>query len=87
MQASLRTLPPYLGEYEARSEIKALPSQRKEKHKRLDAKSLTEILSTPVKCTIILVELLKLRPGLWTEVGHCLEKFGVKNPIRFCNRN
>ena len=73
--ASLRTLPPYLGEYEARTEIRALPSQRREKHEVLDAKSLTEILSTPVRCTISLAELLRLRPGLWTEVGHCLEKF------------
>ena len=56
---SLRTLPPYLGEYEAKSEVKALLSQRTEKHTRLDAESLTEILSTPVKCTITLAELLR----------------------------
>ena len=86
--ASLRTLSPYLGEYEAKSEIRALPSQRREKHTRIDAKSLMEILSTPVKCTITLAELLNLRPGLWTEVGNCLEKFGIKNPIKVLqNRN
>ena len=29
-----------------------------------------------------MAELLKLRPGLWTEVGNFLEKFGIKNPIK-----
>ena len=56
--ASLKTLPPYMGEYEAKSEVRAIPSQRKVGPKKIDAKTLTEILSTLVKCTITLAELL-----------------------------
>ena len=79
---SLRTLPPYMGEYEAKSDIMAVPSQRMTKRGNLDTRGLIEILSTPVTCTITLAELLRIKPEMWVNVGECLKKFGIKNPAQ-----
>ena len=78
---SLRTLPPYMGEYEANS-IMAVPSQRMTKRENLDTRGLIEILSTLGSCTITLAELLRIKPEMWANVGECLKKFGIKNPTQ-----
>ncbi|MCO5566310.1 hypothetical protein L7F22_019987 [Adiantum nelumboides] len=80
---TIRALPSFIGDYEAKSDIYRVPTQRMGKNETLDTEVLTQLLSTPVKCTITLAELLKLRPSMWTEVGKCLEKFGVKSPLKF----
>ena len=80
---TLKAMPSFIGDYEARSDIYRVPTQRFNKEKVLDTEVLTQLMSTPMKCTITLAELLKLRPSVWTEVGQCLEKFGVKNPLKF----
>ena len=77
---SLRTLPPYMGEYEAKSDIMAVPSQRMTKKEDLDTRGLIEILSSLVTCTITLEELLRIKPEMWANVGECLRKFDIKNP-------
>ena len=79
---SLRTLPPYMGEYEAKSDIMAVPSQGMTTKGNLDTRGLIEILSTPVTCTITLAELLRIKPEMWANVGECLKKFGIKNPTQ-----
>ena len=75
---SLNTLPSYLGEYEARSEVRAMPSIRNNASKEIDSKGLTDILSTPIKCTITLADLLRIKPQLWGTVDSCLAKIGIK---------
>ena len=79
---SLRTLPPYMGEDEEKSDIMVVPSQRMTKKENLDTRGLIEILSTPVTCTITLAELLRIKSEMWANVGECLKKFGIKNPAQ-----
>ncbi len=78
-QNSLNTLPSYLGEYEATYETRAVPSIKHNASKEIDSKGLTDILSTPIKCTITLAELLRIKPQLWGTVDSCLAKMGIKN--------
>ncbi|MCO5588534.1 hypothetical protein L7F22_042491 [Adiantum nelumboides] len=58
---SLKTLPSFIGEHKAKSEIKIVPSQMRAIPKMIDTKSLQEMLSTPMTCTITFSELLKIR--------------------------
>ncbi len=71
-----------MGEYEAKSDIMAVPSQRMTKKEDLDTRDLIKILSTPITCTITLAELLRIKPEMWANVGECLRKFGIKNPAQ-----
>ena len=53
----------------------------------MDSQGLQEILSTPVKCTLTVAELLKVRPHIWKDIGRCLEKMGIKTPIKTMERD
>ena len=63
-KGTLKTLPSFQGEYETKSEIKKVPSQQHQPPRVLDVGNLTELLATPIRCTLPLVELLKARPEL-----------------------
>ncbi|MCO5610490.1 hypothetical protein L7F22_064729 [Adiantum nelumboides] len=76
---SLKTLPSFLGEHQSKLEVMIVPSQMRTIPKMIDSKSLQEMLSTPVTCTITLSELLKIRPHLWEEMGKHLETKVIKN--------
>ncbi|MGJ2631344.1 hypothetical protein ACR8J5_22150, partial [Salmonella enterica subsp. enterica serovar Paratyphi A] len=59
----LNSLPNYLGEYEARSEIVPVPTARSTMNEpQKDAANLQAMMSAPVTCTLPLADLLKLRP-------------------------
>ncbi|MCO5577929.1 hypothetical protein L7F22_031764 [Adiantum nelumboides] len=79
---SLKTLPSFIVEHEAKSEIRIVPSQLRATPKMIDSKGLQEMLSTPVTCTITLSKLLKIRPHLWEEMGKDLETKGIKIPLQ-----
>ena len=64
---TLVELPPFLGDHEANSEIKRLPSVRGAMTKQRDTHNLSSLLSTPIKCTLTLGELLKIRSHLWQD--------------------
>lgn len=66
---TLKTLPSYLGEYEARSDVIKLMSFLKENPPILDSMNLAALLSAPIKCTLTLAEVLKVKPELWKDVG------------------
>ena len=69
---TLRTMPSYIGEYEARSVVVKVPSIWKSlKHER-DTANIHALMSTPVTCTLPLTDLLKIRPDLWESVAKCL---------------
>ena len=75
---TLAELPSFMGEYEARSEIKKLPSIRGNLTKHRDSQNLASILLTPIQCTLTLGELLKVRPQMWEDLEETMEKFGIK---------
>lgn len=74
-----KTLPSYLGLYEAHSQIMQVPSMTQQPHQERDIGSLQALMSAPVTCTIPLAEFLKLRPRLWGEVATQLTEQGLWN--------
>ncbi|MCO5585805.1 hypothetical protein L7F22_039737 [Adiantum nelumboides] len=78
----LKELPSYLGPYEAGSDVVYLSSQIKNQKPIMDTQVLQELMSTLVRCTLTIAELLKVKPQMWKEVGRCLEKMGIQNPIK-----
>ena len=71
-------LPKYLEEYEAKFEVKVLPSTRGTISREVDTQNLTSLLSTPIKCEMTLGELLKAIPHLWQDLDETLKKLGIK---------
>ena len=65
----MRELPLYMGSYEEGSNVMILPSQKRAHKPVMDSQGLQEFLSTPLKCTLIIAELLKVRPQMWKELG------------------
>ena len=62
----LNSLPDYIGEYEARSDIIPVPTARATINKpQQDGANLQAMMSAPMTCTLPLADLLKLRPHLW----------------------
>ena len=78
---SFKTLPSYLGEYETNSEVKKLPTLKLPSPKTLNISSLSMLLSTPIKCTLSLADLLRARPKMWEEVARYLKTVGVDIPM------
>ncbi|MCO5560559.1 hypothetical protein L7F22_014174 [Adiantum nelumboides] len=78
----LDTLPNYLGEYEARSEVFPIPTARSMKNKeQKDGANLQALMSAPVTCTLPLVDLLKVRPDLWENIA------GLSKMGEFCKKH
>ena len=61
-------LPSFQGDYEAKSKTKRIPSRQHHSPRVLDIGNLTELLATPIRCTLPLAKLLKAKPKLWKEV-------------------
>ena len=78
---TLKTLPSYQGDYEAVSEVHKLPSQKLNPSPKLDIANLTALMSAPIRCTLPLADVLRVRPELWKELGLQLKKLGVELPI------
>ena len=76
-RGTLRMLPSFQGDYEAKSKTKKIPSQQHQPPKILDVGNLIELLATPIKCTLPLAVLLKAKPKLWKEVGKCLKHIRI----------
>ncbi|MCO5546848.1 hypothetical protein L7F22_000285 [Adiantum nelumboides] len=78
----LDTLPNYLGEYEARSEVFPIPTARSMKNKeQKDGANLQALMSVPVTCTLPLADLLKVRPDLWENIA------GLSKMGEFCKKH
>ena len=76
-RGTLRTLPYFQGEYEAKSKTKKIPSQQHQSPKILDVGNLTKLLATPIRCTLLLAELLKAKLELWKEVRKCMKHIRI----------
>ena len=83
---SFKTLPSYLGEYEANSEIRKLPTLKMPSPKTLNISSLSMLLSAPIKCTLPLPNLLRARPKMWEGVVRYLKTIGVDIPMGEINQ-
>ena len=77
----MKTLPSFQGDYEAQSDIKNLPSHKKHAPPAFDMINLSALLAAPIKCTLPLADILRVKPELWKDVGKCLEKMGIHIPI------
>ena len=78
----LNSLPNFLGEYEARSEIVPVPTARSMiDEPQKDGANLQAMMSAPVTCTLPLADLLKLRPHLWENVA------GLSKMGEFCKKH
>ena len=76
-KGTLRTLPSFQGEYKAQSVSKRLPSQRHTPPRVLDVGNLANLLATPIKCTLPLADVLKVKPKLWKDGGKCFNNMGI----------
>ena len=70
-----------LGEYEIKSEIKKIPSQKLPSPPNLDITNLTALMLALIRCTLPLSDVLKAKPELWEEVAKYLKSIGVEMPI------
>lgn len=59
---TLRTLTSYLGEYEAKSDLRKLPSQKFSSPQTIDLPNLSALMSAPIQCTLPLADVLKVKP-------------------------
>lgn len=79
-QGTLKTLPSFLGDDDDRSKNKKLPSHRYGPIKTLDVSNLSSLLAIPIRCTLPLADVLRVKPELWEEVATCLKKMGIELP-------
>ena len=69
-----------VGDYEEKSDIHKVPTQYKKQPPVLDMENLHALMSTPVKVTLPLAVVLKVKPDLWKDVLGCLQKMGITIP-------
>ena len=55
---TMKTLPSYQGDYEAKSEVRKLPNQKFPTSPTLDIVNLTALMSAPIQCTLPLADVL-----------------------------
>ena len=70
---TLLTMPSYLGDYEARLVVVKVPSIWKSTNQnKRDTTNLHALMFAPETCTVLVMDLLKVRPDLWESVAKCL---------------
>ena len=74
---TLATLPPYLGDYETKTEVIHIPESQQVTPGVKDTASLQAILSAPVTTTLPLADFLKVKPKLWEYVADMMRKQGL----------
>ena len=77
------THPSDLGQYIYKTATLRIPSIRRPKTSKLVPDKLEAILSAPIRCTLPLIELMKVRPALWESLTKKLVEQGVLNKGRF----
>ena len=76
-----KKLPSYVGDYKSRDNVRRVPTQYKPTTEVLDTANLQALLSAPVRVSLPLANVLKVRPELWHEVVKCLKKMGIEMPL------
>ena len=65
--------------------LKKYPNLQRLSHKDLDITKLSALMLAPIKCTLPLSDILKVRPELWEEVAKYLKTIGVDMPMMKLN--
>ena len=78
-----QTHPSDLGRYIYKTPTVQIPSMERPKTSTPEPDELQAILSAPIKCTLPLIELMKIRPALWESLTEKLDEQGVLNRGRF----
>ena len=77
---NIKTLPLLLGDDDDKSKNRKLSSHRYGPTKTLDVSNLSNLLATPIKCTLPLADILRVKLELWEGGAKCLEKMGIEVP-------
>ena len=77
---SNKTLPSFIGEFDERSDIRKVPTQYKSLPPVLHAANLHALLSTPIKVTLPLADVLRVKPNLWEGIARTFKQMGIKIP-------
>ena len=59
-----KELPSYVGDYESRDDVRRVPTQYKPTTEVLDTANLQALLSAPIRVSLPLADVLKVRPEL-----------------------
>ena len=73
---TLATLPSFLGDYEAKTEVLQVPQSQQVTPGVKDTANLQAILSAPVTATLPLADFLKVKPKLWEYVAEMMRSQG-----------
>lgn len=77
---SLRTLPSFIEEFDKKSDVRKVPTHYKFVPPVLDATNLHALLSTLVRVTMPLADVLKVKPELWEGITKAFEHMGIRIP-------
>ena len=79
--STFKELLSFVGDYEIRDDVRKISTQYKPTTEVLDTANLQALLSTPVRVSLPLADILKVRPELWHEVVKCLRRMGIEMPL------
>ena len=77
--SGMKELPSFINPEGSDKEVLRLPSQYHLSPIVMDVANIQTFMSTPVKVTLTLAEVLKIKPELWQEVTTCLGKNGCSS--------
>ena len=78
--SSTKELPSFIKPKRSNKEVLKLPSQYHPSPIVMDTANIQTLMSTPIKVTLTLAEILKVKLKLWQELTTCLDKMGVPMP-------
>ena len=73
----MKELPSFVKPERSDKEVLRVPSQYHPSPIIMDTANIQALMSTPIKVTLTLAKILKVKPKLWHEVRLCLENMGV----------
>ena len=78
--SSLKELPSFLGDFDSDDDMRRVPMHYKPSLVILDSANLQVLLSTPIKVSLPLAKVLKVRPKMRLEIMKFLKRMGVELP-------
>ena len=75
---SLKILPSFMGDFEVKLDVKKVPTKYKPIPPVLDMMNLQALMSTPIKVTLPLADVLRVKLELWVDIANFLEHMGMR---------